>query len=136
MAAWVPPHKRPGYVPPAPKVASPPKKQTRKIRFPTNSLTAGPEVKDWIEADLRYIPSATAVAKKGALKKVAAVQVNTVPLAVPTFKLKKLPAKYKAYLLEMGVSGKNISKPAMTRKAKKEKQRRKKTIRRRRHHKK
>jgi hypothetical protein len=128
--AWVPPHKRPGYVPP--KVESP--KLTRKTRFPTNALNAGPDVKNWIEADLRYIPSA-AVAVKGVLKKVAAVQINTAPVAVPTYKLKKLPAKYKAYLLEKGISG-NISKPTQTRKAKKDKQRRKKTARRRRHHKK
>ena len=134
--AWVPPHKRPGYVPPAPNVVP---KQTRKIRFPTNSLNAGPEVKNWIESDLRYIPSAAA-ATKGALKKTmaaVAVQMNDKPVAAPTFKLAKLPAKYKAYLLEKGISGKNISKPQMTRKAKKVQQhRRKKTIRRRRHHKK
>ena len=130
--AWVPPHKRPGYVPPAPNVVP---KQTRKIRFPTNALNAGPEVKNWIEGNLRYIPSATA-ATKGALKKAVGVQMNDTPVAVPTFKLAELPAKYKAYLLEKGISGKNISKSALTRKAKKEKQRRKKTIRRRRHHKK
>jgi hypothetical protein len=132
--SWVPPHKRPGYVPPAPNVVP---KQTRKIRFPTNALNAGPEVKNWIEVNLRYMPSATP-AKKGALKQAVAVavQMNEKPVAAPTFKLAKLPAKYKAYLLEKGISGKNISKPALTRKAKKEKQRRKKTIRRRRHHKK
>lgn len=114
--AWVPPHKRPGYVPPAPKVAAQAAAQTRKIRFPTNAFNAGPEVTNVVESDKRYAPSSLLMAAKGALKKVAAVATNAAPLAVPTFRLAKLPPKYRAYLLEKGVRGANISKPAATRK--------------------
>jgi len=105
--AWVPPHKRPGYVPPAPKVTV----QTRMIKFPTNALNAGPEVTNVIESAARHSPSKTRKnAYRGALKKTTAVAANSAPPAIPTFKLSKLPTKYKKYLLEKGIRGPNISK--------------------------
>lgn len=93
---YIPPHLRPGYVPPPPP--PPPVDLTGKVRFPTN-------VNDFAESNVvqpkdMYDPrSPGARAAKSALKLTQPITLNLAPPARPATRVRNLPSKYRAYVL-------------------------------------